>query len=98
MLNLIKKPQKIKSPGIKGKLCSLGVAALCVMSSAASAFAEETSSSVDYSTITSSLTSGITECVNNCISLATAIIPICVGMWGLTHMINWAKKFFNKAG
>ena len=66
------------------------------------ASAEETvpsgSSALDYSTIIKSLQSGIVDVINNCISLATAIIPVCVGMWGISHMISWAKKFFNKAG
>ena len=64
--------------------------------------AEETvpsgSTSFDYSSILKSLQSGFIEIVNNCISLATAIIPVCVGMWGISLMIGWTKKFFNKAG
>lgn len=58
--------------------------------------AEETvpsgSTSFDYSSILKSLQSGFIEIVNNCISLATAIIPVCVGMWGISLMIGWAKS------
>lgn len=81
-------------PKVMGAAAAIQLATI----TAAAETGSGSSSTVDYSNIITSLQSGIVDVINNCITLATAIIPVCVGMWGISHMISWAKKFFNKAG
>lgn len=91
---------KIKSSkAFKKTIAFIATASLAVSAMAVNVFAVEGvgSSGVDYSQISTSLVSGFTEIVNQCISMATAIIPIGLGIIGLGKMFSVAKKFFTKA-
>lgn len=54
------------------------------------------STTVDYSSIADTLKASFVEVVNNVLSIATAIVPLAAGVWGLTIMVGAAKKFFTK--
>lgn len=61
------------------------------------AFAEELSSStVDYSKLSTSILSGFSQIITNCIDIASAVIPLGVGLIAMGKMWDVAKKFFNK--
>ncbi len=73
-------------------------AALAMSMVAVPVSAEETTSTttVDYGSVVDSLKSGLVQVVQNCISLATAMIPLMAGVWGLSVMVGYAKKWFTK--
>lgn len=58
--------------------------------------ADDSGSGVDYSGIGDALKSGLSTCVTNCVTVASTLIPIGVGLWGLSLMISFVKKFIVK--
>lgn len=72
------------------------VTAVSLMAVPVSAETPAGSSTVDYSSIADTLKSSMVEVVNNVLNIATAIVPLAAGVWGLTIMVGAAKKFFTK--
>lgn len=52
---------------------------------------------MDYSIIQETLVIGFTDIVTNCVSVATAILPIGLGLLGMGKIWDVAKKFFAKS-
>lgn len=77
---------------IFGSVMSAAMAANAV---ALNAFAAE-GSGVDYTSIGNALSSGLSECVTGVISVATTIIPIGVGVYGIGYCVGAVKKMFTK--
>lgn len=75
--------------------CSAAVAANAL---AVTAFASGTGggTSTDMSSITSVLQEGFTSMVSNVISVATAVVPIGLGVFGLGFIVSKAKQLFSK--
>lgn len=71
-------------------------AAAALTVTAVPASAAEGDSAVNSAEIVNALKSGISDVITNCISVATALIPMAIGLWGLTIMIGYAKRFFTK--
>ncbi|MCM1578138.1 MAG: hypothetical protein NC078_04985 [Ruminococcus sp.] len=71
-------------------------ACLALSTVGVNALAAEGDSGINYTEIANSLKSGFNEVITNCISIATAIIPLAIGLWGLSIMIGCAKRFFTK--
>ncbi len=80
-------------PKVMGAAAALSVSAIPASAADGSTGANGT---VDYSSIVDSLKSGLVEVVNNCIQLSTALIPLMAGVWGLSVMVGYAKKWFHK--
>lgn len=73
---------------------------MCAVSTAVPAMmisASAEGSSVDYTSVGTALKTGFTEIVSQCVSLATDILPIGLGILGLSKVFAVAKNFFNKA-
>lgn len=73
--------------------------ALCMsMCMAVTCFAVDgsTSSGVDYSAIGAALKTGVSDAVTGTISCVSAIIPVCVGIFGLGICVQTFKKFVGK--
>lgn len=51
---------------------------------------------MDSTAITTALTSGFTEMVTNVVAVIAAIVPIGLGMYGISFAISKSKKFFAK--
>lgn len=81
-------------PKVIGAATALTVCA--VPASAEETVPNNTVSGVDWSSIINTLQGAFTEIINNVVTLATAIIPIGAGVWGLSLIIGYAKSFFKK--
>lgn len=91
---------KLKHSKAVRKVLSVVVSAsLAVSALAVNAFAVEGDSSggVDYSSMITTITSGFSTIITNCVTIATAVIPLGLGIMGLGKMWDVAKKFFTKA-
>lgn len=53
-------------------------------------------SGVDYSAIGDALKTGVSDAVTGTISCVSAVIPICVGIFGLGICVKTFKKFVGK--
>ena len=86
--------RKVKIKKVVSSICS---AALAMSVVAVSAFAEEgTAGSVDYTTIIDSITTGFGTIITNCVTVASAVIPLGLGLLGLGKIWDVAKRFFAK--
>lgn len=77
---------------IMGAVMSAAMAANAV---ALNAFAAE-GSGVNYSEIGTALTSGLSECVTGIVSVASTIIPLGVGIYGIGFCVKSVKNMFTK--
>lgn len=73
-----------------------GSAAVAANALAVTAFAVDPPSSTDMSSITSVLETGFTQMVQNVMSVATAVVPIGLGVFGLGFIVKKAKQLFSK--
>lgn len=80
----------------KHQIIPKAIGAATAISLAAVPVSAEGESTVDYSSIADTLKASFVEVVNNVLSIATAIVPLAAGVWGLTIMVGAAKKFFTK--
>ena len=75
---------------------AVGVASAITLAAVPVSAETPASSTVEYSSIADTLKSSMVEVVNNVLNIATAIVPLAAGVWGLTIMVGAAKKFFTK--
>ena len=52
---------------------------------------------MDYTSVIDSLVNGFKDIVANCVNVASSIIPIGLGIIGLSKVFSVAKSFFNKS-
>lgn len=93
--------EKVKSLGRKAAdkaVIAAGSAAVAANALAVTAFASGTggNTSTDMSSITSVLETGFTQMVQNVMSVATAVVPIGLGVFGLGFIVKKAKQLFSK--
>lgn len=94
--------EKIKGSKVFKKVIAIVCSAsLAVSMVAVNAFAAESGSTgasgVDYSSMVTTITSAITEIITQIVNLATAILPLGLGVLGLMKLLELGKKFFTKA-
>ncbi len=51
---------------------------------------------MDYTSVIDALVNGFKDIVANCVNIAASIIPIGLGIIGLSKVFSVAKSFFNK--
>lgn len=86
--------KKIKFKKVLAAICS-GALAMSVV--AVSAFAEGSTVGVDYTSMIDTLKSAFTDIVTNCVTVASAVLPIGLGLLGLGKIWDVAKRFFAKS-
>lgn len=93
--------EKVKgSKAFKKTISCIASASVAISSLAINAFAAEGaggSGTVNYSDISSKILAGFGTIITNCIDIATSIIPLGLGLYGVGLLWNTAKKFFTKA-
>lgn len=96
-MNFIKKIKSSKA--FKKTVAAIASASLAVSTVAINAFAAEGDSTggVNYSDISSKILAGFGTVLTNCIDIATSIIPLGLGLYGVGMLWDSAKKFFTKA-
>ena len=52
---------------------------------------------MDYTSVIDALVNGFKDIVANCVDVAASIIPIGLGIIGLSKVFSVAKSFFNKS-
>lgn len=86
--------RKIKLKKVVSAVCS-GALAMSVV--AVSAFAADgTTTGVDYSSIVTTITQGFSDIITQCVNVAVAVVPLGLGLMGLSKMWDVAKRFFTK--
>lgn len=96
-MNFIKKIKGSKA--FKKTVATIASASLAISTVAINAFAAEgdTAGTVNYSDISSKILAGFGTVLTNCIDIATSIIPLGLGLYGVGMLWDSAKKFFTKA-
>lgn len=51
---------------------------------------------MDATALTEALTTGLTSIATNIVTVASAVIPIGLGIFGMTMAVGYAKSFFKK--
>lgn len=93
--NVISKAKTNFKTKVVPAVVSAGVAASTV---AVSASAESVSAgSVDYKSLGETLVKGFSDIITACVDVAVAVVPLGLGLIGLSMMFSVAKKFFMKA-
>lgn len=91
--------EKVKSFGRKAAdkaVIAAGSAAVAANALAVNAFAADPPSSSDMSSITTVLETGFTQMVSNVMTVATAVVPVGLGVFGLGFIVKKAKQLFSK--
>ncbi len=95
--------EKVKSSKVFKKTvafiasASIAMSAFTINAFAADDVGGSSAGSVDYSSISSKILSGFGTVITNCIDIATSIIPLGLGFYGVGMLWDSAKKFFTKA-
>ncbi|MCX4257968.1 MAG: hypothetical protein OSJ54_13720 [Oscillospiraceae bacterium] len=94
--------EKIKtSKAFKKTVACIASASVAMSAFAINAFAADGdvggAGGVNYGDISSKILSGFGTVITNCIDIATSIIPLGLGFYGVGMLWDSAKKFFTKA-
>ncbi len=87
--------RKVKMKKVVSAICS-GALAMSVVAVSAFAEGEVNAGSVDYGSIIESITTGFGIIITNCVTVASAVIPLGLGLLGLGKIWDVAKRFFTK--
>lgn len=91
---------KIKSSkAFKKVVAVVASASMAISAVAVNAFAsgDSSTSTVNFSDVSTKILSGFTDVISNCVDIAVAIIPLGLGLFAVGKMWDVAKKFFTKA-